>query len=327
MKNAREDKVKTLRILQIDEMIRNGEYPNIPKLMKKFEVSRSTINRDIDFIRDRYNAPLEFDESKKGYYYSNPTFFIKSVMLNEGELFTVSAIIPLLEQYKNTPLEAAFKNILGKIMELLPSQVQIDTSFDKREITFIGDPLPKIDEKVFNTIFIALKSKKSVVFGYKSIERSDYLSRKFDPYKILCQKGNWYALGFCHKHQALRVYALSRMTQIELDDTEFTVIEDFDESKYIDPSFGIWNNEEKQIKIELLFDKDIQTFILERTWHTNQECYQNQDGSVYLSFTSNQLQEILYWVLRFGSSVKVLNPPELKEKVRQECLLMAEKNK
>ena len=66
-------------------------------------------------------------------------------------------------------------------------------------------------------------------------------------------------------------------------------------------------------KIELLFDKSINTYILERTWHKNQNCYQNEDGSVYLSFESNQIHETLYLVLRFADSVQILNPPKLKE--------------
>ena len=66
-------------------------------------------------------------------------------------------------------------------------------------------------------------------------------------------------------------------------------------------------------KIELLFDKSSNTYVLERTWHKNQNCYQNEDGTVYLSFASNQIHETLYWVLRFAGSVQILNPPKLKE--------------
>ena len=95
LKKDREEKVKVFRILKIDEIIRCGKFPNASYLCKKFEVSRSTIMRDIDFLRDRYNAPLEYDEEKRGYYYTDPTFFIKSVMLSEGDLFAVSAVIPL----------------------------------------------------------------------------------------------------------------------------------------------------------------------------------------------------------------------------------------
>ena len=107
------------------------------------------------------------------------------------------------------------------------------------------------------------------------------------------------------------------MKNIQLGNT-FEYDADYQKKVHIDPNFGIWNNDTPPEKVELLFDKSINTYILERTWHKNQECHQNPDGSVYLSFTSNQDQETLFWVLKFGSKVKVLNPPSLKEKVVEE---------
>ena len=190
----REEKVKTLRIVEIDRLIREGLYPNATVLGKRFEVSRSTIMRDIDFLRDRYCAPLEFDSIKNGYYYTDPTFFVKSVMLSEGELFTVSAITPLLEQYRNTPLENSFRNILGKLTEMLPQQVSVDTMFVNDEISFISDPLPEISEEVFTMIFKALRIHSRVQFEYRSLSKQDYQIRFVDPYHIICQKGNWYVM-------------------------------------------------------------------------------------------------------------------------------------
>ena len=102
---------------------------------------------------------------------------------------------------------------------------------------------------------------------------------------------------------------------------------DYEKKGHIDPYFGIWNNENKPQKIELTFDKSVNTYILERTWHKNQKCKQNPDGSVYLSFETNQMQETLYWVLHFGAAVTVLNPPELKEMYKEEIKKMAGKIK
>ena len=319
----REEKVKTLRIVEIDRLIREGLYPNATVLGKRFEVSRSTIMRDIDFLRDRYCAPLEFDSIKNGYYYTDPTFFVKSVMLSEGELFTVSAITPLLEQYRNTPLENSFRNILGKLTEMLPQQVSVDTMFVNDEISFISDPLPEISEEVFTMIFKALRIHSRVQFEYRSLSKQDYQIRFVDPYHIICQKGNWYVMGFCHKHNDIRIFSLSRIRNIKETEEKFTIPENFNPNSYIDPSVGVWINQEEPVKIELLFSSSINTYILERKWHTTQEIVQNEDGSVFLSFLSNQMQETLHWVLSFGTSVKVLNPPEFVEKVRLETEKMA----
>jgi len=319
MEKQREDKVKTLRLLQIDDIIRSGIYPDVQKLMDETEASRRTILRDIEFIRDRYNAPLEYSRERHGYYYSDSTYFIKSVMLSEGELFAVSLLLPLLEQYKNTPLEGSFKNILTKLSSLLPNQVQVDSTLISGDIQFISDPLPTINEDVFNNVFQAIKTSKTMEFGYRSLSSTEYSYRQFDAYKVLCQKGNWYVAGWCHKHKDMRVYALSRMKNLKLTNDTFEQDADFEKKLNIDPSFGVWSKESAPVKIELVFDAKINTLILERVWHADQECHQNEDGSVYLSFMSNQMEETLYWVLHFGSAVKVINPPELKAKVREEA--------
>jgi hypothetical protein len=83
------------------------------------------------------------------------------------------------------------------------------------------------------------------------------------------------------------------MKNIELEN-DFTPDPGYRKKIHIDPDFGIWNNEKASQKIELLFDKFVNTYILERTWHKKQKCRQKRDGSVYLSFESNQLQEVLF---------------------------------
>lgn len=314
----REDKVRTLRLFQVAEFIKTNYYPNVPKLCKEFSVSRSTMMRDIEFLQTRYNAPIEYDYINRGYYYTDPTYTIQSIMLSEGELFTVATIMPLMEQYKNTPLESTFKSIMTKMIEMLPNKVEVDTTFSSRDVQFIKDPLPEISETTFNSVFEAIRTSRTLEFNYRSISKQTYTRRQFDPYKVLCQKGNWYVIGYCYLHERINVYSLSRMKDVEITKEKFEVRPDFVLEKFIDPDFGIWHNDEKPKKIELVFNSSINTYILERTWHVNQKCKQEKDGSVYLSFMSNQLQETLHWVMSFGSKVQVLNPPELIEMVKEE---------
>lgn len=62
----------------IDEAIRSGSYPSISSLARKAEVTARTIERDL------YQGPIEYQ--RRGYYYAETNFFIKSVLLTEGEL-------------------------------------------------------------------------------------------------------------------------------------------------------------------------------------------------------------------------------------------------
>lgn len=319
-KNNREDKARQLRLLQIVDMVQGDTFPNTTDFRERFEVSRSTIMRDIDFLKDRYRVPLEYSSENKGYYLTDPNYTIPSFLLTEGELFTLHIILPLVEQYKGTPLEPVFESIMEQLVEMLPKDVEIQTSFHANQVRFISNPQPRIDEKIFLGVLKGIQEGKTLEFEYRSIKRQEYIGRKFNPYQIVCQRGDWYVLGFCHRHKDFRVYNLARMQNLQLKE-EFEREEDFELTKYIDPSFGVWAQNKKFV-VELVFSKDVNTYIMERKWHINQLCRQEEDGSVHLRFETNQFDETLHWVMSFGSQVKVINPPELREKVLEEIISM-----
>ncbi len=322
---TKENHTKPLRLFKIEQAIQNLAYPSVERLMKELEVSRRTILRDIDELKIYYNAPIEYDRMRKGYYYSDNTYFVKNMMLTESEVFAVTGILPLMERYNNTPLKKTIEKVYDTLAQMLPNQVEVQSSF-ANDVEFIADPIPVIAEDVFNDVFKATKLHKIMKFDYRKISAIDYAPHELYPYKIYNQKGDWYILGYSPKREKFATFTLARMKNIEIG-KEFEYDKNYQEKVHIDPNFGIWNNESKPQKIELLFDKSINTYVLERTWHKNQECKQNKDGSVYLSFESNQIQETLYWVLRFGAAVTVMNPPELKEIYRAEVLKMSKKLK
>ena len=223
-----DDILRTIRIIQIDEMLRCGDYVKIDSLVQKFEVSQRTIERDFERLRDDLKAPLEYDKSKNMYHYTDSTFSIPNVILTEGELFTVSTLFPLMEQYKNTPLESSFKNIMEKLVSFLPDTVSVNSSFLNQDISFISDPLPKINENIFNLIFDAIKSRKVLSIKYQSSKSQKPKEKTFDAYKVICQKGNWYVFGFEHETCDFRVYSLARIQNAELTNEFFKIPNDFD---------------------------------------------------------------------------------------------------
>ena len=319
--NSREDKARQLRLLHIVDMVKQGNYPNTTDFRKKFEVSRSTVMRDIDFLKDRYMVPLDYSKEHNGYFLSDPNYTIPSFLLTEGELFTLHIILPLMEQYKGTPLEPVFESIMKQMLDMLPKDVAVSTSFNADQVHFISNPQPQIDQEIFFKVLEGIQERKTLDFAYRSIKRQEYIQRKFNPYKILCQRGDWYILGYCHRHQEFRVYNMARIQNISVAE-RFEWDESFDINSHIDPDFGVWA-QGKSFTVELLFSQEVHTFILERQWHVGHRCCLQEDGRVLLTFETNQFDEILHWVMSFGHKVLVLNPPELKEAIRREIATMA----
>ena len=318
MSDKRNNKVQRYRLLQIDEEIRSGKFPNATSLSKKIEVSSRTIQRDIEYMRDMYNAPIEFDTYKNGYYYTEENFYIKSVPLSEGELFSVALFDQLLEQYRNTPLENDLRSVFKKIEMSLPNKITLDSSFLQNQTTFIPDQMGTINPENFSKVFSALKNRHVLDFEYRPLQKTTWMTRRINPLHAVCQKGNWYVMGFCHDKKDIRVFNFSRMQNVTESKEEFDIPEDFNPDKYFDKEIGIWLSATKKYTVELLISAEIGTFALERSWNKNQKIEQREDGSVWVSFETTQLPEVKRWVLGQGKTVKVLGPDELIAQVKEE---------
>jgi len=116
------------RIVAIDGKIRQGGFPNASTLGRELEVSPRTIQRDIIFMRDRLNAPVEFDPRRNGYYYREPATPLPFFKITEGELVAMFIAERVLKQYRGTYFEHELERAFAKIVDLLPSPVSIDLS-------------------------------------------------------------------------------------------------------------------------------------------------------------------------------------------------------
>lgn len=320
--NDSDAKIRLYRLHKIDDLIRAETYPSAEQLAKELEVSLRTINRDLDMLRDFYDAPLQYDSMRHGWHYTEPNFFIKYIPLKEGELFSLALFDTLLCQYTNTPFERQLRNIFKKIAASLPDSVSVDARFFSQDITYIPDSLAPIDETVFDAIMNALKLHCSLCFDYEPLQKTTYMARKIDPYHVICQRGNWYVIGFCHLKQDIRIFNFSRMKNPITTNKRFAVPADFDLASYIDRAMGVWASSRTPTLITLRFAAEIGTFAKEHVWHENQTVHKNTDGTVDVSFTTTQLPEVKRLVLGQGKTVQVLSPPQLIEEIQAECRAM-----
>lgn len=320
MINTKDAVRRTSRIIQIDKILRGGNYIKMEDLIFHFGVNRRTLERDFKHLRDEMDAPLEYDKNLKKYHYTDPTYSIPNVILTEEDLFTVSTVIPLMEQYENTPLEKSFRHIMQKITDMLPDIIPVDSSFLNKDITFLRDALPVIQEDVFNQIFQSIKNHKTLTFEYRNSNSQDYKYKEFDAYHVLCQKGGWYVIGYEHTESSIRLYSMARIRNISLSSNTFKIPEDFKLEDHLDLDVGVWNNTNPPEVYELLFATDTVNYITERQWHKTQELEHQSDGTILLKFETNQKEMITSWVMSFGHKVTVRKPEWLREKIRDECI-------
>ena len=85
-------------------------------------------------------------------------------------------------------------------------------------------------------------------------------------------------------------------------------------------SFGAFMGEAQTVRVR--FSADIAEYIKEKTWHDSQSISDLEDGDILFEARVAGIEEIKYWILRWGSKAEVLSPPELKDAVRREAEAM-----
>jgi hypothetical protein len=141
------------RIVEIHEVIAAGNYPTTEKLAKRFECSTATISRDIDFLRNRCEAPLEYDSSKRGYYYTEPNFQLKFDIQKNPMDAIVADGKRSFSEYVNIPM-----SVLDRAEEItnlnLPEQTEFTANLSCKYIgrTYFADECTWLGLKVFDYI-------------------------------------------------------------------------------------------------------------------------------------------------------------------------------
>jgi predicted DNA-binding transcriptional regulator YafY len=109
------------RMHRIHQLLQNKEYPNCTKLAKEFEVSKRTMKRDIEFMKDQMRLPIGFDTGQNGYFYTKGVDLFPELPMSEADVFALFVASKAIEQYRGTPfqrlLETAFRRLTGRLDE------------------------------------------------------------------------------------------------------------------------------------------------------------------------------------------------------------------
>lgn len=303
------------RILLLDREIKSGKYPSCTSFAKylaekrgmKEAFDRKTILRDIEFMREELYAPIEYDSSKKGYYYpSNKTWAFPMLTLTEGELVQLLLAEEMAKAFEGTPIAKTLDGIFEKFLFSLQDEVDIDPIIARQQFSFHGHPVRKIKQDVWSTVFKALRNQQVIKIKYKGIQDNKVKSRDVEPVHLGCVDSEWYLVAHCRLRDELRHFAMSRIESVKLIEDYF-ILPDFDPDVYFSNRFGRYigkPGEEQWVKIK--FKPSAVPWVLEREWHHKQKIQKHKDGSLTLSFPAPSMYEVERWVRQWGDEAEIV---------------------
>ncbi|MBD2667368.1 helix-turn-helix transcriptional regulator [Richelia sinica] len=307
------------RLLHIDLLLRTTQQPTTLTLAKQVEVSERTIRSDLAFLRDRFNAPLEFSRSK-GHHYTDPEWRLPSISLSQGELFALTLGARMLQAYAGSAYINDLRSAIVRLSERLPKQTWVDLQqiADER-ILFTSGAETYLDPQIWGQLVEACHNSRQVSIHYYTASRNASSNRVIDPYLLHIYRGtNPYVIGFCHQRQAMRWFRVDRIRKLQLLDSKFIRDPTFNPKEYLEKIFQAEVGNGNPRLVAIWFDAATAPYIRERRWHSTQEIKEHPDGSITLQMQVTGLNELKRWVLGYGKGAVVKEPPELVALVKGE---------
>jgi proteasome accessory factor B len=310
------------RMLRIHEELRRDPLVNCTKLVKQLEVCRKTVVRDIAFMRDRLDLPIEYDPQIQAYRYTQPVNAFPTVQVTEGELLALLVARRALEQYRGTPfhrqLEVAFEKLAGGLRD----RISFSPADELRAVSFKNIGLGKADLTVFNALSSAVLRQTEVAFDYRKSGESKSGRRHVQPYHLAYRENLWYLVGFDGERQALRTFAVPRITNVVAGKRTFVRPESFSPERFFANALGVLGGE-GNYTVVIRFTAAVADQIREREWHESQQLRDLPGGGLELRLRLGALAEIERWVLGWGASAEVLEPAELQDRIRRTVAALA----
>jgi len=305
-----------VRIVRLAEIIQNKPYQNINYLANDLEVSTRTIKRDLEILKSEYDAPIQYDYLRKGYYLSKPWNF-SFPNLTEGEVLTLLLATSVMKQFSGIPLGTSLKSLESKILVLFQDKISLTTNDLSLLVSAQTSPIQmRIDiQPIFESVFKAISKHYTISIKYHSLSSEQSTTRNVDPYHLFHHQGVWYFCGYCHKRQEIRDFALDRIQQCSLTNNRFTIPENFCAEEYLHQAFRMIKGD--TVKIKAHFDAYQAKWIRERIWHPTQAIEELPNGELLLTLEADA-HEIKQWILSYGIHAEIIEPDSLRKEIKQE---------
>ncbi|PLX91978.1 MAG: transcriptional regulator [Desulfuromonas sp.] len=288
----------------------------VDELVEECQVTRRTIYRDLQAIADA-GYPLVTERQDDGtmlYRFVIGYKNLPPITFSLDELMTLYLCRGQLEFLQGTPFQDDLEAIFARLRSSLPprSVAHLERIAEAGAPRFQGHKDYSSKKQILTELRRALLMQQRCRIRYAPARRDadEYLC---DPYTLLFYKNALYLGVYAHNREALRLFLIDRIEEVEVLNDRFEVPEEYHVEQLTGGAFGLID-EGPVRDVELLFGAPVAHLIGERIWHPQQQLEFQGDGSVKLRFSAAGDTEILSWIYSFLPHVQILAPPALRQK-------------
>ena len=298
--------MKLERLLGILIILLTKERVTANYLAEYFEVSKRTIYRDLDSL-DLAGLPIATFSGREGGIELFNNYKLDTHVFVDDEK---SLIINSLDAYKKIADHKQIDLLIHKIEDLTNDKLKgsLLKAVEVLKVSSLRGPLQEEVDQRFKTIEKGIHENRTVSFKYVNL-KGQQSDRIVEPIVLRMNYGIWYLHGYCQYKEGFRVFKVTRMQDIKLNDETF-------EKKAL-PDLN-YKSSKPLIKetITLVFKRNRLGHLSD--YFTQEEIIEVTEESVTVTFDFRFEFEFIDLLLYFGSGILDIKPPKYKALYKKE---------
>ncbi len=302
----------------IQRLARSKAGAHLDELANELECVRRTVYRDLDALMYAGFPVVSERRDGRTYYRFLDSFRLGDVPFTPDEVLALAFGEDLLRTLEGTVFHDSIRSALGKIRaslgpELSEYLLRLGESFrvlpgPHKNYARFRDTIQVLND--------AVVGRRGVSIKYRTGRTGSISTRDLDPYRVWYRNGGLYVVGFDHRSEEIRTFAVDRIQRIEATARRFDVLKGFDFDEYMGRSFGVIA--EPAMPVRIRFERRWASYVEERTWHASQRIEPIKGGRIDLTMEVGGTADLRTWILSFGSGAEVLEPESLRKEVVRE---------
>ena len=309
------------RLIRLVAQLKENRYPNCTSFaeeMRKADIEENlnlscttkTIFRDIQMLKDEFEAPISFDKSRNGYYLTRRDWnFSCPQIYDDSEMLAAVLGARIAEHIFPAPMRERIRAAVDYLLVHNNPDFLDTTQMDS--LVIIPANRTKIDAAVFMPLFYAWQSHELCRIEYTS-SKGETSTRDFEPHALVFFDGVWYAKGFCHARNEMRTLVLSRMKSVIPLGKHFKsdpkIVKTANEEGIFDP--------EKVRNVVVECDGYLTNIIHTRPLHPEQRIKRLPNGGCRISVSEMSKYRLITWVMHQCGRATVMEPSDIREGIK-----------
>ena len=300
------------RIYKIERLLRSHRAVSMDEIQRQLGVSRATAKRDLEYLRDRLNAPVVWDRGLRGYRLDGD-YVLPAVYLSPTEIQALIVLYQLVSRVNPGVAETQLEPLRALLPKFAEFGDRSAAEIGKRvKILQLGSRFIKAE--IFEVIATALVGRRRLFITYRSATRDQDTERVISPSRLIYYRDNWYLDAWCHLRGGLRSFAVDAVKGAKILDEPALDIDDRDLDVELGSGYGIFAGSAVRTAV-LRFSRLAAGWVSRQHWHRDQYGRYEEDGTYVLKVPYSNDAELIGDILRYGPEVEVIDPRELRSAV------------